>query len=348
MKRSNFEGALAGQILAALFAMLISVLAPGQAQNEDGATTGREATPKAPNTQAFVPPDGYEVTPAGYFHESCVRTIANGDRLLVDGRVQHANSTTDDAAAVCNYPRYTPAGILIGPTATTKDTQLANFGKATAPEISGWLEATSDYTGSPTSSYGALTAMWTVPPQPASDDGQTLYFFPGFEDANGAVNGVFTILQPVLGWTGGQYLIASWNCCISGVISKSPNVNVSPGDQIYGSITSTCTAGTLSCPTWNVLTLDMTTGFSTIFADTPTDGQIFNWAFGAVFEPYYIVSCNDYPPNGHLTFDNITVFSQHLAPLNTSKWTKTVEPHGSPACNYSVVQVTGHEITLKY
>jgi hypothetical protein len=330
-----------------LAALLFICLPFGQAQSVPQVINQPLAA--GPRRPATVP-EGYVITPAGYFHESCVRTLAKGERLLADGRVQHADGTIDQDVAVCSHPRYTPAGVLISPNATNKNAQSAKGTIATEPEISGWLEDAEINTGSKTSSYGALVAMWTVPPQPASDDGQTLFFFPGFQDINGAVNGVYTILQPVLAWAGGQWSIASWNCCITGVISKSPTVSVSPGDRIYGSITNTCAVGTLSCPTWNVLTLDMSTGYSTTLADAPSDGEIFNWAFGAVLEPYYIVSCDDYPPNGHLSFDQIKVFNQYLKPIPGENWLEVLDnTTNPPRCDYAVVQREyGHQVTLDY
>ena len=46
-----------------------------------------------------------------------------------------------------------------------------------------------------TSSYGFLSATWSVPPTPPSNDGQILFYFPGLED----INDMVTIIQPVLG-----------------------------------------------------------------------------------------------------------------------------------------------------
>jgi hypothetical protein len=66
-----------------------------------------------------------------------------------------------------------------------------------------------------TSSYGFLSANWSVPPTPSSNDGQTLFYFPCLEDSNDVV----TIIQPVLGWNAdfpSAWGIASWNCCVSG------------------------------------------------------------------------------------------------------------------------------------
>ena len=282
----------------ALATMLLIVFQPARAQTE---TSLHNTAPIAgPNRPATVP-DGYVITPAGYFHSSCVRSLTKGERLLSDGRVQHNDGTVDQEAAVCAYPHYSPAGNKMGSSASNKSAQEAANTMATmAPVINGYLLDANATTGSATTSYGALIARWTVPPQPTANDGQVLFFFPGFED----IDAVDSILQPVLGWYGspGQWTIASWNCCLNGIITNSPAVNVSPGDRIYGSITSTCIAGTLSCATWNVLTLDLSTGDSTTLGDTPSDGQIFNWAFGGVLEVDNIVSCDDFPPNGQLTF----------------------------------------------
>lgn len=101
--------------------------------------------------------------------------------------------------------------------------------------------------------------------QPLGDDGQVLYYFPGFED----INGVQSILQPVLGWYQGQWTIASWNCCLNGIVTNSPAVVVRPGDWILGSVISNCRAGTL-CATWNVVTEDLSIKKSTTLADTPS------------------------------------------------------------------------------
>jgi hypothetical protein len=71
-------------------------------------------------------------------------------------------------------------------------------------------------------------------------------------------------------------------------------------------MTNTCATGTLSCATWNVLFLDLSTGQSTVLADTPSEGQVFNWAFGDALEAYYVVRC-DYPPDRSITFEDVTL-----------------------------------------
>ena len=283
-----------------------------------------------PNRPPNVP-DGYVITPFGYFHASCVQSLAKGERLLADGRLQHADGNIEPNVAVCNYPHYTRGGIPL--TAETNN----------APEINGWIESASITTGSATKSYGALIAVWTVPPQPSANDGQVLYFFPGFED----INSTQSILQPVLQWNQGQWSVASWNCCLNGIATNSSGVGVASGDRIYGSITSSCPPATLSCATWNVLSLDLSTGESTTLSSTPSEGQVFNWAFGGVLEPYYVIRCDDYPPNRQLSFDEITVFNQALHPISDPKWSGSFNSTATPQCGYAVKE-TPHEVTLDY
>ena len=249
---------------------------------------------------------------------------------MADGRLQHADGTVEKNAPVCNYPRYTPEGTLVA------------RGSTTSPELSGWVENANVVSG-PNTAYGALVATWTVPPAPPAKDGQWIFFFPGLED----INNVQSILQPVLQWSPNQWALASWNCCLDNITVESPVIPVNPGDSIYGSITSTCPAGTPSCPTWNVLGVDLTTGESTILSNTPSNGQIFNWAFGGVMEPYYIVSCEDYPPNKHIVFDHIALFDQNLRPIAKPAWAEAVNTTAQPQCGYAV-KATRDEIKLHY
>ena len=289
-----------------------------------------------PNRPANVPA-GYVVTPAGYFHPSCVQNLARGERLMSDGRIQHADGSVEPSAAVCAYPRYTGAGIAVLPGRTSGGANTP------APEISGWLESAAIATGSTTQSYGGLVARWTVPFAPRRDDGQVLFYFPGLED----IYNTQSILQPVLAWGSGQWSIASWNCCLNGIVTSSPGVNVSPGDRIYGSVTNTCPAGTLTCGTWNVLSVDLTTGDSTVLADTPSGGQTFDWAFGGVLEPYYVVACDDFPPGRRFDFEDITVFNEALQPVKRPQWASSTDTSATPRCDYRV-ETTDRSVMLNY
>jgi hypothetical protein len=187
----------------------------------------------------------FVITPFGYFHPSCVLQLAEGNTLLADGRVQHPNGTIE-AARRCQYPHYTSGGIAVP--ADVKP------GDVSPLVISGWLESVSATT---TTAYSKLTSTWVVPPEPTTDNGQLLYFFPGFED----IDNVISILQPVMQWGvgfagGGPYwTAASWNCCINGTTWHSPLIDLNVGDTIVGTISSPCGPGpTARSGTWSPIT----------------------------------------------------------------------------------------------
>ncbi len=284
-------------------------------------------------------PEEYGITPFGYFHPSCVHMVAEGNTLLADGRVEHPDGAID-AAPVCDYPHYTSTGRLVPVDAK----QRREINPLT---ISGWLLSVSATTSE---SYYKIAATWIVPPAPASNDRQCDYFFPGFEDSNH----VISILQPVLQWgegcgyIGGAYWrIASWNCCMQGTTWYSTPVDVSVGDTIQGTIAPTCKPGKKYCPTWNVVSKDVTTGKKTTLAKTPADGQIWNWAFGAVSEDYGIVQCSDFPNNSALTF-TVHLYDQHQKVITNPNWQgKQWISNPDPSCNYGW-KITKTKEIVKY
>ena len=190
------------------------------------------------NSRPLEVPEGYVVTPFGYFHPSCVLMLAEGQILLADGRVQYADGTVEPSSGMCSYPHYTPSGAIV-----PADEPASKPNPLT---INGWVESVSVTSNA---SYGKIAATWLVPPSPTSNDGQCLYFFPGFEDSND----VLSIVQPVLQWGGGCYisggafwLVASWNCCMSGTTWYSTPLDVSVGDTILGTITPTAKRGRIA------------------------------------------------------------------------------------------------------
>ena len=280
-------------------------------------------------------PAEFVITPFGYFHPSCVSQLAEGNTLLADGRVQHSNGTIG-AAPHCNYPHYTSGG-----TAVPADVKAGDVNPLV---ISGWLESVSATT---TGAYSKITSAWVVPPAPAADHGQLLYFFPGFED----IDNVISILQPVMQWGvgaagGGAYwTAASWNCCISGTTWHSPLINLNVGDTMSGTIASNCGPAP-SCATWNVLTTDKTTGERTTLARSPVRGQIWNWVFGAVSEPYGVVACTDFPNNSGVTFI-VHVYDENgdmvIPAWHEDRWIG----NPNPQCDYGTT-ITSTKETVKY
>lgn len=292
-------------------------------------TRATNVTVAGPGRPADVPQD-YVITPFGYFHPSCVMMLTPGNTLLA-ASVQHADGTVEPAP-VCQYAHYTPTGAVVFPGSKT----LSGID----PTINGWLEYVSVTT---TSSYNEIEAGWIVPPLPKVDTGQTLFFFPGMED----YSDVQSIVQPVLQWYApGPWAMASWNCCMNGTTWESNPINVSPGDTVGGAIVPNCPPGNY-CSTWNVISEDLSTKQKTTLAKTPANGQVWNWAFGAVTEDYSVSSCDDFPANTSVTF-LVKLFDQNRQLISNPGWVGSpANGNVQPQCGYGL-KVTQRYETVEY
>ena len=248
-----------------------------------GGLTVAQAQTAAPVRPAVVPAD-FTITPFGYFHPSCIQHLAEGDEVRRDeALIRHTNGTATNIQA-CAYPHYKADGVKV----------VGDDPPVEQPNIShSWIvsESVTD-----TTSYGFLTAEWTVPPAPASNDGQTIFYFPGLEQSSKVV----TILQPVLGWNNdfrpsAVWSIASWNCCVTGTVQEATPQHANPGDTILGYMYATCSTLVVKCATWNIITQDLQSGNFSQLTNTSNFNQAFNWAFGGVLEVYGVKQCSDYP-----------------------------------------------------
>jgi hypothetical protein len=290
-------------------------------------TTAALAAAKRP---AAVP-EGYVLTPFGYFHPSCVNQLAEGDVVREDLKViERKNGATQ--ALACSYAHFEADGTkLVG------DLKPVGDGKSQPPFIGhAWIEYASIHD---VPDYEEVYSQWTVPPAPASNDGQTLYLFNGLED----INDVVSIIQPVLGWNGnglGNWSIAAWNCCPSGTANEATPVSVNSGDQIEGYSFSNCGSGTKTCPSWDVVALDDQNHSFSQLIDTPNEGQTFNWAFGGVLEVYNITQCSDYPAaeesgvGGEIGFHDHIVLNNKYVKITPSWIVSNISGGLTPQCSY--------------
>ena len=116
----------------------------------DSAQPTQPAQPAAATRPEGVP-EGYVITPFGYFDPSCVFHVAEGETLLEKGTaLQHADGTVESLPA-CLYPHYATNGELVATGATQVE----------SPTVSGWVEYASTTTSS---AYGEIAANWVVPP----------------------------------------------------------------------------------------------------------------------------------------------------------------------------------------
>ncbi len=263
-------------------------------------------------------PSGYVITPFGYIHSSCVQLIA--------GPVEPENIPP------CDHPRFTSDGKEIPRGAPN----------AAAEEPVNWLVSGS--VSNPSSAYGKITATWLVPSNPVSNDDQVLYFFPGFADINQYEN----LLQPVLAWNYPPYTnawsITSWNYLHGNALHHTP-APVSAGDAIAGTVKSTCGDGMISCPEWDVLTVDANTSGFSLEHNTPVNSQAMNWAVGGVMEAYRVKKCSDYPPEGSITF-SVELYDDNFVRVPSPQWAIT-NHNGQPQCSYGG-QTATTQVTLKW
>ncbi len=274
------------------------------------------AQDRAASTWPSDVPRDYVITPFGYMHPSCVRHVLEGETVLADGRIQYPDGSVEASAPVCDYPRYSPQGTLV---------------TGVEPTTNGWVE---DVSATTDTSYHKMIVTWAVPPNPSYYDGQTIFLFPGLEDYNNVVS----ILQPVLQYGpsragGGEYWsVACWNCCPSGTADYSSLIGANNGT--VGTIWSNCKDGVHECPTWNVMAKETGNGTTTTLTATPSEGQVFNWAFGAALEVYNVTGCDQYPDNTGVGF-TVQLYNQDGNLIKSPAWTGQVNG-GSPPCSFNV------------
>jgi len=291
------------------------------------------------NRPVNVPSD-YVITPFGYFHPSCVRMVKDRETLLADGRVQFPDGTEETVAPFCSFPHYSAKGQLIDPGSVNPGPLEISWSWIEAGQVSGSIP------------YYGVAATWPVPQTPLSNDGQTLYFFPGLMHSTTDPE---LIIQPVLGWNDGQpagpWNIASWNCCPNGMAWYSTPVTVNVGDQISGTVMSACGhVAVQSCSKWSITTTDETTLGSTTLNVVYPHLMTFEWAVSGALEVYSIYQCSDYPPDGSITFNNAALYDNYSRRITHPGWSPMLfvtKGQTDPWCNYSAT-TTDTTATLTY
>jgi len=131
------------------------------------------------------------------------------------------------------------------------------------------------------------------------------------------------------GWS-----LASWNCCTGGT-NHSAYIAVSAGHTVSGTMTgSSCNPTTGVCPSWTIVSKDVTTGASTTLITTSTVPE--NRVFGAAFEPYGVSSCTQLPVTD-VTFSSFGFKLANGTTVGTPAWSlDSPSPSLVPACGYGL------------
>jgi hypothetical protein len=239
-------------------------------------------------TRPIGVPDGYVVTPVGYFHPSCVTQIEPDEEVDESGLVRSSSGLTRSLPE-CKYPHFVTSGSMSEEAAPDSLNSTYN----------GWISS-ANVTVSMTNAAHYLLGHMIVPPNPTVVSGQIIALFTGLYTTG---NSNAAILQPVLAWNGyndNTWTVAGWNCCVGGVSLYSPPVRVMPGEQIFAEMyPANCAPGVSVCPSW-IIHIEKYVGSNytqLTYWQTTSHNQAFNEIYGVVLETYGITQCQQFPPS---------------------------------------------------
>ena len=279
---------------------------PSTAWNRSAGYARRASSQKKP---PGVPAE-YVITPSGFFHPSCVVELASDEVLGSDLVIRGLDGSRRDSVAPCAYPRYdfrgrplsatlasTESAPVFGPGASTESAPRLFEPKVPAAQVWDGYTTYYHYEGTPWAAY--QSALWTVPPYPATvGPDEVIFLWPGILVTNAG------LLQPVLGFENGLWNIASWDCCVTGNAEHTAGIQVNPGDVIQGTTQgNNCDTSTGTCQNWTVTTTDTTCGQTQVL-NTASPPGLPQSTYPAVMELYSVTSCDMLPANGEETFSS--------------------------------------------
>jgi len=201
-----------------------------------------------------------------------------------------------------------------------EQTNTKNLGVSPVPD--GWLDNAGAYPLGQAGNISHFSGLYTVPGDPASDNGQVLFYFIGMQDNNfAAVN----IIQPVLTWGNGVkgWNLASWDCCPSNITVHSPTITgFGAGDQIRGTLQRQDSS------TWLIDSSIVKSGANTTLT-SHVGTYLYDWS-DVTLEVYSVATCAEFA-KGPMQFTNL----QLLGPTNNTlspSWSLT----GATGCSGSI------------
>jgi len=236
--------------------------------------------------------------PGGYIlHKSCIFEVPNG-------QVQDVDITT------CQYPPKRSPSLQI----YAMDVHYAPPAGATQ-----------------------MNASWIVPKEPSEDDGQVVYFWPGFKSTKPEMG--LPVLQPVLqyGQRGSNWELQSWFVWgDNGVAITAPAIRVSPGDKIDSYMDYDAAK-----KIWTVYGKDKDTGkvSNLQIARSRACNCNYQWTMLVLETIMSEGVCSNYPSSTSLTFTNVQVSGMN------PQWTTRVQMHD---CNQAITQVNKDTVQLSW
>ncbi|EAR82997.1 hypothetical protein TTHERM_01043140 (macronuclear) [Tetrahymena thermophila SB210] len=240
----------------------------------------------------------YVQTPYGLMLRECVQNVPSGSYVQEseDGSV----FITNDQKNFSQRLERNEKCLQKNPVKKLKD----------SVKIDDWLDYGDWYLPENTK-LSKFESFYFVPNTPINKNDQYIYYFIGGQNNDNSGSGL-SVIQPVLSYTLDGWYFQSWNCCPSGQAINTPAVkNISPHDQVYGSVEVKNSQVTIISQNkfgeQSLLTVD-------------SNGRNFNWVTAAL-EVYNTTKCNDYP-TGNMTYSqmNITLSDGTQA---VPQWNKT-------------------------
>jgi hypothetical protein len=247
------------------------------------------------------------VTPGGYRPSDMVHKIGADLRLrILTGRLQGVDAADSPVADYGSVPRdggnpaMTP-GYALPPGADTPEGS-----EPVTPLGRGWI-AFAHWTNEDSEHVSSFRSTWTVPPEPATQSGQTIFLFMAMQDT------IPMTLLPALQWGssaagGGEYWsVASWYIGgTTGAVFHGELVPVNVGDEL---------TGTISLVGRQRAHCDYQCGFEGLpEANLPIFKVRDLSRCGEVLAAYGIKQCTDYPDASATGFRNIEIMKGFRRP----------------------------------
>eukprot|EP00937_MAST-01D_sp_MAST-1D-sp2_P002703 g2703.t1 len=155
--------------------------------------------------------------------------------------------------------------------------------------------------------WTSLNASWTVPKLPTEDNGQIVYFWPGFKSQQPEMG--YPVLQPVMqyGQNSGFKRTKSWQLqswFVHGGAVTAPAIDLSPGDRVESFMQYDAKSSE-----WTISGKNTNTGESTVLtiSKEKLGGYDFEWAMLVCETIKQNGQCSSLPADdAGLTFDSVS------------------------------------------
>ena len=247
------------------------------------------------------------VTPGGYRPSDMVHKIGADLRLrILTGRLQGVNASDEPVADYGSVPRDGANPAMTPGYALPPGVDTPEGSEPVTPLGRGWI-AFAHWTNEDNEHVSSFRSTWTVPPEPATRSGQTIFLFVAMQDT------IPMTLLPALQWGpsaagGGDYWsVASWYVGgTTGAVFHGELVPVNVGDELTGVI-SLVGRQRAHC--------DYRCGFEGLAnADLPVFKVRDLSRCGEVLAAYGIQQCSDYPDESAMGFRNIELMKGFRRP----------------------------------